>query len=121
MDTRSTKVDDAKTLKALVKLRELSNLSELTLTGQPKDALYFYLRTSHEAKKAVCYEKTKFECDMLDQKDESQADNCNKISDEPKYSEEEPCSWHTEVRKGNKNGKYFLEKAKVGVLCQLIE
>ncbi|SCU70156.1 Trypanosome variant surface glycoprotein (A-type)/Trypanosome variant surface glycoprotein C-terminal domain containing protein, putative [Trypanosoma equiperdum] len=112
MDALAAKVNDAKTLGAPGRQRELSNLSELTLTDQLEDALYFYLGTSHEANKALRDKITKLESDLAFQKGKSPESNCNKLESTEKCNEEKICSWYKEVKVGKKNCQFNSTKAK---------
>nr|APD74244.1 variant surface glycoprotein 1125.2816 [Trypanosoma brucei] len=46
---------------------------------------------------------TKLETELADQKGASPETECNKISDEPKCNDKKICSWHTDVKNGEKN------------------
>nr|APD74595.1 variant surface glycoprotein 1125.4061 [Trypanosoma brucei] len=87
-------------------------LGTVTDTTELHKLLSCYYTVNKEEQKKTAEKITKLETELADQKDKSPESECNKISDEPKCNDEKICSWHKDVKAGEKNCQFNSTKAK---------
>nr|ARB50790.1 variant surface glycoprotein [Trypanosoma brucei] len=89
--------------------------TELKSLTDPKilAGLLAYYEAKAAAKQKQEAEKiTKLKNELADQKGQSPEAECNELESTEKCNEEKICSWHTDVKNGEKNCKYNATKAK---------
>nr|ADZ74174.1 variant surface glycoprotein R1D12 [Trypanosoma evansi] len=87
-------------------------LGTVTDTAELQKLLSYYYTVNKEEQKKTAEKITKLETELADQKGKSPESECNKISEEPKCNEDKICSWHKEVKAGEKHCKFNSTKAK---------
>nr|APD72634.1 variant surface glycoprotein 1125.154 [Trypanosoma brucei] len=87
-------------------------LGTVTDTTELHKLLSCYYTVNKEEQKKTAEKITKLETELADKKGKSPESECNKISDEPKCNEDKICSWHKEVKAGEKNCQFNSTKAK---------
>nr|ARB50657.1 variant surface glycoprotein [Trypanosoma brucei] len=87
-------------------------LGTVTDTTKLHKLLSYYYTVRKEEQIKTAEQVEKLETELADQKDKSPESECNKISDEPKCNDEKICSWHREVKAGEKNCQFNSTKAK---------
>ncbi|AAZ10084.1 variant surface glycoprotein (VSG, atypical), putative [Trypanosoma brucei brucei TREU927] len=87
-------------------------LGTVTDTTELHKLLSYYYTVRKERQRKTAEQVEKLETELADQKDKSPESECNKISDEPKCNDEKICSWHKEVKAGEKNCQFNSKKAK---------
>nr|AGH61240.1 variant surface glycoprotein 786 [Trypanosoma brucei] len=89
-----------------------SKISDLNTEEQLQRVLDCYAVATRLKLAKQAEDIAKLETEIADQKGKSPETECNKISDEPKCNDEKTCSWHKDVKNGEKNCQFNSTKAK---------
>ncbi|RHW72258.1 Trypanosome variant surface glycoprotein (A-type) [Trypanosoma brucei equiperdum] len=89
-----------------------SKISDLNTEEQLQRVLDYYAVATGLKLAKQTEEIAKLETEIANQKGKSPEAECNKISDEPNCNDENICSWHKEVKAGEKNCQFNSTKAK---------